>query len=75
MADLFIDARDQLSPIPILQAGAALREAEEGQSIELVTSGERSEIDVPAWVGDMGYDLKETVRGDDGCTHFVIIKA
>ena len=75
MADQLIDARDLECPIPILQVSVALRDAEEGGSVELVTTGERAEVDVPAWTGDMGYDLKETVRGDDGCTHFVIVKA
>ena len=74
MADQYIDARADLNPIPILQAGAALRAAEDGQSVELVTAGFRMEADVLAWVEDMGFDLKETVRDPDGSTHFVIVK-
>ncbi len=74
MADQLIDARDQHGPIPILQAGAALRAAAEGHSVELVTAGLRIEADVLAWVEDMGFDLKETVRNPDGSTHFVIVK-
>lgn len=74
MADLLIDARDELSPIPILRASVALRDSEEGVSVELVTTGARSISDVPCWVEDMGYDLKETLSNGDGSTHFVIVK-
>ena len=73
MADQTIDARDDLCPIPILRLGDALRAAGKGDTVELVTAGWRAEADVLAWAEDMGLDL-ETVRNDDGSTHFVIVK-
>jgi len=74
VADLMVDARNALCPIPILRAAEALRDAGEGTSVELVTTDALASVDVPAWVGDMGYDLKETFETGDGSDHFVIIK-
>jgi len=53
VADLLVDARNALCPIPILRAAEALRDAEEGASVELVTTDVLASVDVPAWVGDM----------------------
>jgi len=75
VADLLIDARSAPCPIPILRAAVALRDAEEGSSLELVTTDAMASVDVPAWVHDMGYDLKETVTSGNGSTHFVIVKS
>lgn len=73
MADQRIDVRDARCPIPILRATTALRDAGEGDTIELVTTDALAPVDVPAWVADMGYDLKETFEDGDA-THFVIVK-
>ncbi|MCB2223242.1 MAG: sulfurtransferase TusA family protein [Actinobacteria bacterium] len=74
MADQRIEVRDARCPIPILRASEALRRAGIGESIELVTTDPMAAVDVPAWVDDMGYDLKETFE-TDGAQSFVIVKA
>ena len=74
VADLLIDVSGTPCPIPILKASEALRDTEEGWSIELVTTDVLASVDVPAWVDDMGYDLKETFEDGDGSIHFVIVK-
>ena len=73
MVELCVDARNTDCPVPILRAAAAFQGIGEGQSIELVTTDDLAAVDVPAWVDDMGYVIKETFE-DGGTTHFVIVK-
>jgi TusA-related sulfurtransferase len=73
VADVSVDARNVPSPVPILKAAEALKQLEVGQSIELLTNGERAARDVPAWAADMGYVITERFQ-ENGTAHFVIAK-
>ncbi len=74
MTDVRVDARNAVCPVPILKAVEALKDIEDGQTIELMTTDDGSLVDVPAWAGDMGYVIEETFE-TGGATHFVIVKA
>jgi len=69
-----VDARNAVCPVPILKATEVLKDIDDGQTIELVTTDDGSLVDVPAWAEDMGYVIKETFE-NGGATHFVIVKA
>ena len=69
-----VDARNAVCPVPILKAVEALKDVDDGQTIELVTTDDGSLVDVPAWAEDMGYVIEETFE-NGGTTHFVILKA
>ena len=74
MIDVRVDARNAECPVPILKAVEALKDIDDGQMIELMTTDDGSIVDVPAWASDMGYVIEETFE-TGGATHFVIIKA
>lgn len=74
MTDVRVDARNAVCPVPILKAVEALRDIDDGQTIELMTTDDGSLVDVPAWANDMGYPIEETFE-TGGATHFVIVKA
>ena len=69
-----VDARNTVCPVSILKAVEALKDIDDGQTIELVTTDDGSLMDVPAWAEDMGYVIEETFE-NGGATHFVILKA
>jgi tRNA 2-thiouridine synthesizing protein A len=73
VADLRVDAREAVCPIPILKASEALARLEPGQTIELIATDDLALVDVPAWAVDMGYVVEETVEAD-GEARFVIAK-
>ena len=74
MIDVRVDASNVQCPVPILKAVEALKDMDDGQTIELVTTDDGSPVDVPAWAEDMGYVVEETFESG-GATHFVIVKA
>jgi len=68
-----IDARGMPCPGPLMSLIGAIREGTVGDTIEVLSSDEGSNTDIPAWVAKAGHDLVE-VAEDDGFTHFVIRK-
>lgn len=72
--DRTIDARGMPCPGPLMSLIGAIREAEVGDVIEVLSSDEGSATDIPAWLTKAGHELVETVP-DEGHTAFVIRKA
>lgn len=74
MADVTVDARGLQCPMPVIKLSQAIMAAGPGQTVELVSTDRGSCSDVPAWVEDMGHELKEQFE-TDGEFHFVIQKS
>ncbi|MEX0757372.1 MAG: sulfurtransferase TusA family protein [Acidimicrobiia bacterium] len=74
MADVTVDARGLQCPMPVIKLSQAILAAGRGQTVELVSTDRGSCSDVPAWVADMGHELKEQSESD-GAFHFLIVKA
>ncbi|HTT45561.1 MAG TPA: sulfurtransferase TusA family protein [Thermoplasmata archaeon] len=61
-ADRVIDARGMACPGPLLEAKRGILLVPVGGIMELVSSSEETNIDVPAWAGKVGHTYLGTVR-------------
>ena len=69
-----IDARGMPCPGPLMSLIGAIRGAEAGAVIEVLSSDEGSLSDIPAWVAKAKQEMVEVVP-EDGYTRFVVRKA
>lgn len=69
-----IDARGIACPGPLMALIGAIRQAQVGDVIEVLSSDEGSKSDIPAWVEKASHELVE-VRPEDGYAGFIIRKA
>jgi tRNA 2-thiouridine synthesizing protein A len=69
-----IDARGMPCPGPLMSLIGAIREAEVGDVLEVLSSDEGSRTDIPAWIGKAGHEMVEVVE-EDGFVRFVVRKA
>jgi tRNA 2-thiouridine synthesizing protein A len=69
-----IDAREIACPGPLMALIGAIRQAQVGDVIEVLSSDEGSKSDIPAWVEKASHELVE-VRPEDGYAAFIIRKA
>jgi len=69
-----IDARGMPCPGPLMSLIGAIRQAEVGAVIEVLSTDEGSLSDIPAWVSKAKQEMVE-VADDDGFTRFVVRKA
>lgn len=74
MADITVDARNLQCPMPVLKMAKAMKDADSGQTVELIATDRGALSDIPAWVNDMGHSLKEQFE-EDSELHFVLEKA
>ena len=69
-----IDARGIACPGPLMALIGAIRQAQIGDVIEVLSSDEGSKSDIPAWVEKASHELVE-VQPEDGYARFIIRKA
>lgn len=69
-----IDARGMACPGPLMSLIGAIRQAEVGDVIEVLSSDHGSRTDIPAWLAKAGHELV-TVTQADGYGTFVVRKA
>jgi tRNA 2-thiouridine synthesizing protein A len=69
-----IDARGIACPGPLMALIGAIRQAQVGDVIEVLSTDEGSKSDIPAWVEKASHELIE-VRPEDGYAAFIIRKA
>jgi len=69
-----IDARGMPCPGPLMSLIGAIREGAVGDVIEVLSTDEGSNTDIPAWVTKAGHELIEVVP-DEGFARFVVRKA
>ena len=67
--DETVDARGAACPGPLMDLIGAVRGADAGAVIRLLSDSERSLTDVPEWAEEAGNDVLDTVERDD---HFEI---
>lgn len=61
-ADRVVDARGIACPGPLLEAKRGILLVRVGQVMEVISSNEETNIDVPAWAGKVGHTYLGTVR-------------
>lgn len=69
-----IDARGMPCPGPLMSLIGAIRQAEVGAVIEVLSSDEGSISDIPAWVAKASQGMVSVVP-EEGYTRFVVRKA
>jgi tRNA 2-thiouridine synthesizing protein A len=72
--DRIIDARGMPCPGPLMALIGAIREGVVGDVVEVLSTDEGSNTDIPAWVRKARHELVDVVP-EDGFTRFVVRKA
>ena len=60
-----VDARGAACPGPLMDLIGAIRGAESGDVVRLLSDSDGSLTDVPEWAEEAGNDLVEVVEGDE----------
>ena len=64
-SDMTVDSRGATCPGPLMDLIGKVKEADPGTVIELQTSDDSSQSDVPDWLDEAGHDLLDVVEHDD----------
>ncbi|MDR7433986.1 MAG: sulfurtransferase TusA family protein [Armatimonadota bacterium] len=72
--DRTIDARGSFCPGPLMELIRAIREAQVGEVIEVLSSDSGSKRDIPKWCQKAGHELLAVID-DEGFAHFVVRKS
>lgn len=69
-----VDARGQSCPGPLVALAKALKDATQGDLLELLATDPGSTSDVPSWAEISGNELLQTETRDDGSFRYVVRK-
>jgi TusA-related sulfurtransferase len=69
--DETVDARGAACPGPLMDLIGAIRSAESGAVIRLLSDNEQSRTDVPEWAEEAGNGLLEVEEHDDHTAFYV----
>lgn len=69
-----IDARGSFCPGPLMELIRAVKEAQIGEVIEVLSSDQGSKRDIPLWVSKAGHILL-SITEKEGYTSFLVKKA
>jgi tRNA 2-thiouridine synthesizing protein A len=69
-----VDAKGQSCPGPLVELARALKQAEQGDLLELLATDPGSKSDVPSWASISGNELLEAETLDDGTFRYVVRK-
>lgn len=69
-----IDARGSFCPGPLMELIRAIKEAQVGDVLELLSSDKGTAQDVPEWVAKVGHEMVGTEE-KDGVWHVFVRKA
>ncbi len=69
-----IDARGTYCPGPLMELIAAMKQAEVGDELEILSTDEGSVNDVPEWINKVGHEMVGTTQEGD-VWHIVVRKA
>jgi len=69
-----IDARGTYCPGPLMELIAAMKLAEVGDELEILSTDEGSVNDVPEWINKVGHEMVGTTQQGD-VWHIVVRKA
>jgi len=59
-----VDARGALCPGPLMEMIAAIRTAEVGDEVEVLSSDKGTVQDIPVWIAKVGHQMVETTALD-----------
>jgi tRNA 2-thiouridine synthesizing protein A len=70
-SDTTVDARGAACPGPLMDLIGAIRSADSGAVIRLLSDNEQSLTDVPEWAEEAGNELLEVEEHDDHTAFYV----
>lgn len=73
-ADLFLDCKYLLCPMPIMKIAQAIKQLEIGQTLLMETTDPGSRFDLPAWARRTGHELL-AVQSDEQVNRFLVRRA
>jgi TusA-related sulfurtransferase len=68
-----VDARGSFCPGPMMELIKAIRQAEVGEYLSLLSSDEGTRNDVPAWINKAKHELIEIIN-EDGHDRYIVKK-
>jgi len=68
-----VDARGSFCPGPMMELIKAIRQAEVGEYVVLLSSDEGTRTDVPAWIEKAQHELAELIN-EDGYDRYIVKK-
>ena len=69
-----VDARGSFCPGPLMELIAAMKAAQIGDELEVLSTDKGSANDIPEWIDKVKHDLVES-REENGVWHMVVRKA
>ena len=69
-----VDARGQSCPGPLVSLAKALKDAQQGDLLELLATDPGSKSDVPSWATISGNELLESEILDDGAEFRYVVR-
>lgn len=70
-----IDARGAFCPGPLMELIAALKLADIGSEIEILSTDKGTANDVPEWVAKVGHEMVAVTQREDGAWSVIVRKA
>jgi tRNA 2-thiouridine synthesizing protein A len=71
-ADLELDCRGQLCPLPVIELGRRIDEVAVGGTVALAATDAAAAHDVPAWCRMRGQEYLGSEVADDGVPRYVV---
>jgi TusA-related sulfurtransferase len=71
-ADLELDCRGMLCPLPVIELGRRLTDVSVGQTIAVVATDVAARVDVPAWCRMRGQEYVGEGVAEDGTPRYVV---
>jgi tRNA 2-thiouridine synthesizing protein A len=68
-----VDARGSFCPGPLMELIAAMKAAEVGDELEVLSSDKGSAKDIPEWINKVGHEMVGTTE-QDGVWHVTVKK-
>lgn len=69
-----VDGKDSFCPGPLMELIAALKDAQIGDELEVLSTDKGSANDIPEWVRKVGHEYVSS-HEDQGVWHIVVKKA
>ena len=71
-ADLELDCRGWLCPLPVIELAKRIGEVEVGQVVAVASTDAAAAYDVPAWCRMRGQEYVGTEPADDGVPRYLV---
>lgn len=68
-----IDARGSFCPGPLMELIAAMKQADVGDQLEVLSTDKGSANDIPEWINKVGHEMVNTFE-EDGVYHVLVRK-